>query len=292
MAWNGSARKQGTCGTGTPHRMSPRRGRATRWLPWGVAALFLGGAVAWLSCRDDRGADSLKSADKDASRLVAAAAPRLLESDGPASSPAPRADGKGEWTSEAPARKGKATWSQLYGRGVAVTNDFTGGKSRYEISKRRSENELLFLTCAPVGTTIIGNTDYDDAFVADLKAALNEETTIDPEDGEERVALKRQLAAVKKELRHLLAQGGDLAEILSQTRAELQDLGVYKSQLEQQIVEFQNEGDEKTDEDVEAFVMAANLMLEEKGIEPFHFNAVTKEILKHKPVGINMEEER
>jgi len=253
--------------------------------------LFLGGAVAWFSCRDDRGADPLKSADEAAPRDVAAAAPRLLESDNsPASSPTPRADDKGELTSEVPARK--VTWSQLYGCGVAVTNDFTGGKSGYAISKRRSENELLFLTCAPVGTMIIGDTDYDDAFVADLKAALNEETAIDPEDGEDRAALKSQLAAVKKELKHLLAQGGDLAEVLSQTRAELQDLGVYKSQIEQQIVDFQNEGDEKTAEDVEAFVSAANLMLEEKGIEPFHFNAVTKEILKHKPVSINLEEEQ
>lgn len=290
MAWNGSARRQETSGTGAWLRPPARRAWAARGLPWGVAMLFLGGAVAWFSCRDDRAPDPLRSADKGAPRIVAVAPPRHAGSESHAPRPAPHADDKGELSSEAPARK--ATWAQLYGRGVAVTNDFAGGRSKYEISKRRSENELLFLTCAPVGTLIVGDADYDDAFIADLKAALNEETTIDPEDGEERAALKRQLAAVKKELRQLLAQGGDLAEVLSQTRAELQDLGVYKSQLERQIVDFQNEGEEKTDEDVEAFVMAANLMLEEKGIEPFHFNAVTKEILKHKPVGIDLEEER
>lgn len=178
----------------------------------------------------------------------------------------------------------RRTWAQLYGRGVAVTNDLSGGRSRYEIGKRRSENELVFLACAPVGTMVVGDTAYDGDFIRDLHAALDEETPVDPEDDAARTAMKGRLAAVKAELRSLREKGADLAEVLRQTRSELQDLGVYKFQIERLVVDFQDGPDERSDEDIESFVRAANLMLEEKGIEPFHFNAVTREILKHKPM--------
>lgn len=291
MAWNGSgqvADVQPMCATAQTRRgwSVPRALFAT------LALAAIGGGVAWFAHLGK----PLSRADEPSAKVIADRARTNRRVGVPRDTSAPSlASGKGHHAVREEARGAdtpkRRTWAQLYGRGVPVTNDFSGGKSRYEIGKRRSENELVFLACAPVGTMVIGDTDYDGDFIRDLHAALDEETATTPEDDATHAAMKSRLAAVKAELRSLREKGVDLAEVLRQTRSELQDLGVYKFQIERQIVDFQDEPGEKSDGDVESFVRAANLMLEEKGIEPFHFNAVTREILKHKPMMDDRQED-
>ena len=168
------------------------------------------------------------------------------------------------------------------------TNKTKTVRGRYAYSKNRAENELAILSCLPVGTPVIGSRDYDETFMADLQQALIEKTEILPDDPEDVKYYKESVIATKKQLREMLKSGEDIQKVLTDTRKQLQDLGVYKMQLEREIGKLQREaekesGSELTDDEVKDFVKAANKMLESKGIEPFEFNDLTMSIMHRKP---------
>ena len=173
-------------------------------------------------------------------------------------------------------------------KGPVYTNKTKTVRGRYAYSKNRAENELAILSCLPVGTPVIGSRDYDETFMADLQQALIEKTEILPDDPEDVKYYKESVIATKKQLREMLKNGEDIQKVLTDTRKQLQDLGVYKMQLEREIGKIQREaekegGRELTDDEVKDFVKAANKMLEEKGIEPFEFNDLTMSIMHRKP---------
>lgn len=162
------------------------------------------------------------------------------------------------------------------------TNSVSAVRSRIEFFKHRSESELAFLTCVPLGTPIIGSRDFDDDFVADLKASLKEEIVIEPDDPDDIAYYKDAVIQVKKELKELLDRGEDVVEVLNETRRELQKMGVYKQQIELMVQKAEREND-LTDDDMQDLISAANAMLEDKGVEPFEFNPITRAIIKRKP---------
>lgn len=157
-------------------------------------------------------------------------------------------------------------------------------RSRYDVFEHRVESELAFLACMPLGTMVIGNRDFDEQFMQELNVALDDEITISDDDTDETKYYKQTVMDLKKELGSMLKNGEDVAAALSQTRKELQDLGVYKTQLEIELNRFMSNGEDVSEQDVEDFVNAANIMLKEKGIEPFEFNSLTRTIMRHRPL--------
>lgn len=162
------------------------------------------------------------------------------------------------------------------------TNSVAAVRSRIEFFKHRCESELAFLTCIPLGTPIIGSRVFDDDFVADLKESLQEEIVIEPDDPDDIAYYKDAVIQVKKELKDLLDRGEDVVEVLNETRRELQKMGVYKQQIELMVQKTEREND-LTDDDMQDLITAANAMLEDKGVEPFEFNPLTRTIIKRKP---------
>ena len=167
-----------------------------------------------------------------------------------------------------------------------ITNkvDTATSKSRYDVFEHRVEGELAFLACMPLGTVVIGSRDFDETFMKELNEALISKITINDDDTDETRYYKQAVIDLKKQIKTMLKNGDDIAAALTQTRKELQDLGVYKTQLEIELNRFMSNGDEASDEDVEDFVKAANIMLKEKGIEPFDFNPLTRTIMRHRPL--------
>lgn len=166
-----------------------------------------------------------------------------------------------------------------------ITNKVTQSvRSRYDVFEHRVESELAFLACMPLGTMVIGNRDFDEQFMRELGEALDDEITISDDDTDEARYYKQTVIDLKKELGSMLKNGEDVAAALSQTRKELQDLGVYKTQLEIELNRFMSNGEDVSEQDVEDFVNAANIMLKEKGIEPFEFNSLTRTIMRHRPL--------
>lgn len=177
-------------------------------------------------------------------------------------------------------------------RPIVLTNRIVVSKSRYEVFDHPSEEELCLLSTMPIGTLVIGNREYDEEFMKDLQQAMVEKIEIAPDDPEDVRYYKESVIAMKKEIAQLLKSGADIAKVLTETRNELQKLGVYKLELEQAVDEFRNADNECSDEEVEAIVKKANEMLKEKGIEPFEFNSLTREIIKRNPFASPEEQAR
>jgi len=139
------------------------------------------------------------------------------------------------------------------------------------------------MACMPVGNMVIGSREFDEDFMRDLSQALVDKIEISADDSEETIHYKESVIAVKKEIKAMLKNGDDVAAALTESRRELQKLGIYRAQLEKEIYAFSSKGDEVTDDDVQDFVDAANMLLKEKGIEPFEFNQITRTIIRSNP---------
>lgn len=162
------------------------------------------------------------------------------------------------------------------------TNCYRVTKSKYSVFEHESESLIAYLINQPIGELVIGAYDFDEAFKRDLQQALINKIIIDPNDSEETKLIKQSVVDVKKHLSEQLRNGVDIIQLLSETRNELQTLGQYKEELACQIDELQQK-EEITDQDVEDFVEAANIMLDNKGIDPLYFSKTSRIVLRSKP---------
>ena len=275
-----------TEGTGNRGRGTGKRSRgrfAGRGLLAGLIVVVLGVTVAWLLWPEGETRQDAASTRRGRIKEVKAAKGPKSAAEAQSSRPTPQ--------SPVPSPQSQLPNPQSPTpkiTGPVYTNKTKTVRGRYAYSKNRAENELAILSCLPVGTPVIGSRDYDETFMADLQQALIEKTEILPDDPEDVKYYKESVIATKKQLREMLKNGEDIQQVLTDTRKQLQDLGVYKMQLEREIGKIQREaekegGRELTDDEVKDFVKAANKMLESKGIEPFEFNDLTMSIMHRKP---------
>jgi len=159
--------------------------------------------------------------------------------------------------------------------------------SKYDVFDHFVEGELARMVCMPVGNMVIGSREFNEDFMHELSQALVDKIEISPDDSEETRYYKESVIALKKEIKAMLKNGDDVAAALTESRRELQKLGIYRAQLEKEINAFSAKGEEVTDDDVQDFVDAANIMLKEKGIEPFEFNRITRTIIRTNPFDQN-----
>ena len=155
-------------------------------------------------------------------------------------------------------------------------------KSRYEIFKHRSENHLALLATIPMGASLVGTRRFDERFMKDLDAALSEKVEILPEDSEYDRNLNLAVEDLKDEIRKRKAAGEDIAKVLEESFKEVQKLGVYKHQIESVVSKTMREDATLTDQDVDDLVVAANQMLEAKGIAPIKVDKTLRSIVRSK----------
>ena len=120
---------------------------------------------------------------------------------------------------------------------------------------------------APPGTMLVGSMpeslfgkDFVDSFLESIKEPI----IVDKDDPEDVAALKRAVREAKIELKDYYDAGEDIGRVMLQAREELQTLGLYRDDLKREV-EAAAAKDEMTKEDVEDFVKAANLLLDERG---------------------------
>lgn len=131
----------------------------------------------------------------------------------------------------------------------------------------RSEYEIATLLTVQPGQSLHGRREYDEAFKQDFTASLLEPIQYDESDDEQARELKAAVEEQKHDLAQRVKDGEDLGTILTEARAELQRLASYKRDVQRLIVEQLRDA-ENSDEDIEDVVQAANMMLENQGIEP------------------------
>lgn len=161
-----------------------------------------------------------------------------------------------------------------------TTNRIHRVKSPYAIFKHRYQNELAaYMTVAP-GTMMVGRPHYTSKFVKEVVETMSLPIEDEPTDTPEQKALRQEMRTVMKSLQAEVDAGRDVREIFTQTREELQKLGEYRQEIENEVKKsYRNK--EISDQDVEDIIDAANIMLEKKGIAPLKFGKMAKEIIKN-----------
>jgi hypothetical protein len=157
-----------------------------------------------------------------------------------------------------------------------VTNDVSRTSvSKYEIFEHHCDNEIAcFLTMTP-GEGLVGDPRYNGSFKAEFLKSLETPIVVGPDDDEYARNLKKAVLDTKIQLKAALDRGEDIEQIMLNTRREMQDLHNYKRLLQNELSEYrQKEG--VTDDDVEDFIKAANIMLAEKGIAPLKVGPITR----------------
>lgn len=172
-------------------------------------------------------------------------------------------------------------WTAMHLPPAGYTNNtsLTEAPPEYAIFNTAAENEIACLLTLDPGETIVDIPTYSEQFKREFYEGLREPIEFADEDTEEQRELKTMMIEARNELKRQIDAGGDLGEILAETRQELIDLARYKSMLSFQLGEIQNDRT-MTDQDLEDFVNAANEMLESKGIAPMELGFLAKQRLK------------
>lgn len=131
-----------------------------------------------------------------------------------------------------------------------------------------ADRQIASLITHRPGDKIVGSPRYENGFKEQFLKSLTEPELPTADDTPEQRQLKRDVVAVKADLKARLDAGEDIAAIMSDTRQKLRELSVYKRELEAEVSKHAH-ADEVSAEDLEDFVTAANRMLEARGIEPF-----------------------
>lgn len=162
--------------------------------------------------------------------------------------------------------------------GVVTNSIANRPKGAYHIFDFDCENEIAcYLTVEP-GDIVFGDVRYDGRFKAEFLESLKQPIVVYSNDSAEHAQLKRDVIAAKLKLKDAMDRGEDIEQIMTDTRKELQDLMLYKMNLETQYEKILKEECE-TEEDVDNLLKACNEMLEKKGISPMKFGPIVRQRL-------------
>ena len=138
-----------------------------------------------------------------------------------------------------------------------------------------------FVTIEP-GDEIIGEPEYifNDRFRSKISAAMVDKIELDDGDSEEDRGLKMAVQEAKQELARYIREGNDPCEIMIATFKEIQNLGLYRKELRDEVKRTVKDA-EATDEDCEDILEAANKMLAERGCGKIKMPSIFKRRVKN-----------
>ena len=131
-----------------------------------------------------------------------------------------------------------------------------------------SENVIAGLLAAKPGDAFVGTPHYNGRFTQNFLKSLEEPIIVSKDDPEEIQQLKRAVVAAKIELKAAYDRGENIEDMLQGAREELQRMARYKQELKADIYQYTRKTKGITDQDVDDYIVAANRLLEAKGIAP------------------------
>ncbi len=142
--------------------------------------------------------------------------------------------------------------------------NFKPRKRPEDVFKHQSEKTIAAVLLLQPGAFVMRRTVYDESFDIDFKKALEDPTVIEDGDSDEDRELKMAVADVRAELAEKMKEGEMPAKIFTEAMDTAYELGKYTREIETMLREVSDDPT-KTDQDVQDFVEAANVMLKEKG---------------------------
>ena len=165
---------------------------------------------------------------------------------------------------------GKPAWMyprQDYHGPVHTSGQYRVLSTLEKTFRNKADYQIASLLVRHPGDTRIGDPMYERFFVKDFLRSFKNPAIPEPGDTEEQKALKKAVAEVKGDLKARYDAGEDIAKIMRDADNEFRQLGAYKKELEDQVLELSKRKNISA-QDIEDYVTAANKMLEARGIRP------------------------
>lgn len=266
MSWNRPSEKRPI--------EAPKKGTWQRGLFAGILVAALCGIAFWMIHDSPKGE---AQEGERASRRIKETAPAKIKAQTPAPSKATnvavqvaKADEQKPATNAAP-RKLK-----LWEKGIRVPKTKPAPPKRF---KYDAEEDIAFFLETEPGETIFGEIPFDHRFIAQLKESFKEPVEIKPDDPEDLKELKKAIQETKDDLQKRMAAGEDIAQLFTDQRHQLMELGNYRRDIINDMMEMAKAEDTPR-EDFDVYVKAVNAMLEKKGCKPFTPTKMTYKMLE------------
>lgn len=158
---------------------------------------------------------------------------------------------------------------ELYEIKGVVTSQVASTSIADKTFKYNAERQVAHLLMVEPGEGMLGDGEslYSD-FDKEFKESLKEEITFDEKDTPEQRELKEAMIDIRAELIDRMNKGEDLSKVMIETRKQLQELALYKDELNDRIEELKKDGNLSKQDRLD-LLEAANEMLKERGIQPF-----------------------
>lgn len=131
-----------------------------------------------------------------------------------------------------------------------------------------AEEHIASILETEPGQMIIGEFEFGDDFIEELKQSFAFKVKIDPKDDDYTKELKRMVQETKDDLYKRYLDGEDIGKLMRESRKELQSLARVKMEIDSAMSQVFEDSDNLSADDMKDFEAAANKILENKGIPP------------------------
>ena len=154
---------------------------------------------------------------------------------------------------------------------VVITNKHDDADKSLEerVFTNSADQKIAGLLMLEPGELLVGDASslFGRGFTRAFLKSLESPIIITKDDDETTAELKRAVRDTKVEIKARFDAGEDIAELMAKERDELQAIGLYRKELENEIRKIARD-DTISESDMADFVKAANLMLQERGGKP------------------------
>jgi len=164
-----------------------------------------------------------------------------------------------------------------------VKGVITSGVARVSLIDRTFKHDtdcmLAHLLVVEPGEGFVGDSEsIYSGFEKEFLKTLDDPIVYDKDDSDYVKELKMGVQAMRQELKDIRANGESIEKALIETRDQLQQLGLYRQELEQQVLAMSEDG--MSQQDYDDLVAAANKMLEERGSKPLELPSAVKHAVR------------
>ncbi len=256
MAWNGSD------GSATPAKPVKKAPSALRGLVAGLLVVAVAAVGLFLLLSGDE-KQGVKSDEK----------PVAIEEVKPVPAPADdssviKPSGKKREPRQLTVdRKSPVATPNIASNSIVITYGMVNGKSIFKrrIFRHNSENLIAAVLTTQPGLRII-DIPLGKRFEDDFLKSLHDPIRVEEGDTPEEIELKQLMVDVKKELVDRIKNGENLSDIITEARKDINKLAQYNEDVRHTYFEMREHAKDMTE--VEEFRLAANRMLEERGLPP------------------------
>ena len=164
-----------------------------------------------------------------------------------------------------------------------VKGVITSGVARVSLIDRTFKHDtdcmLAHLLVVEPGEGFVGDSEsIYSGFEKEFLKTLDDPIVYDKNDSDYVKELKMGVQALRQELLDARANGESIEKVLIDTRDQLQQLGLYRQELEERVLRMSEDG--MSQQDYNDLITAANKMLEERGSKPLELPSTVKHAVR------------